>query len=69
MRDAAMKSSKKILRAYTTEAVMGGERYCVAGKAFVNENEIKEFKHNLRSIHSKEKRSTGIEKLKVLVSR
>jgi len=68
MRNAAMRSSKKILQAYTVGTEVEGTTYCVAGKALVQENEIKEFTENLRNIRSKAAKPTGVKNLKVLVS-
>ena len=67
MRNTAMKSSKKILQAYTTNVKIDGTRYCVTGKALVKENEIKEFTDNLRDMRYKSANPISVKELKVLV--
>lgn len=68
MRNAAMKSSRKIYQAYTTDIELDGERYCVTCKALVKSDEVKDFTKDLWKIKSRSANPTGIEKLKVLVS-
>ena len=68
MRNAAIKSSKKILQAYTTNVKIDGTQYCVTGKALVKEDEIKEFTGDLLNMRSKSANPTGVKELKVLVS-
>ncbi len=68
MRNAAMRSSKKILQAYTTKLNLEGTRYCVTGKALVEENNIEVFVKNLWQIRSRAAKPTGVKNLKVLVS-
>ena len=68
MRNATMKSSKKILQAYTTDIELDGVRYCVTGKALVRDGEVKDFAKNLWKIKSQAARPTGVKELKVLVS-
>ena len=68
MRNVAMKSSKKILQAYTTNVEIDGTQYCVTGKALVKEDEIKEFTGNLWNMRSQSANPTGVKELKVLVS-
>ncbi len=67
MRNASMKSSKNILQAYTTGTTFEGTRYCVTGKALVQENEIKEFIKNLWKIKSNAAKPTGVKNIKVLI--
>ena len=68
MRNAAMKSSKKILQAYTTSIEFEGSRYCVTGKALVQENKIKDFVKDLHKIKSSAANPTRIKELKILVN-
>ena len=68
MRNAAMKSSKKIFQAYTTDITIDGIRYCVTGKALINQNDVNEFANNLWKIRSQAAKPTSVKKLKVLIS-
>ena len=68
MRNATMKSSKKILQAYTTGIEFEGTRYCVTGKALVQENKVKDFADDLWKIKSNAANPIGIKNLRVLIS-
>ena len=67
MRNVAMKSSKKILQAYTTGIEFEGTRYCVTGKALVPENKVRNFTDELWKIKSSATNPTGIKALKILI--
>ena len=68
MLNATMKSSKKILQAYVSDIEFEGTRYCVTGKALVQENEVEDFVNGLWKIKSRSVNPTGIKNLEVLVS-
>lgn len=67
MRNAAMRNAS-VIQAYTTSLEFENTPYCVAGKALVMKNEIKDFTNNLQNTKSRSSNPTGVSELKIFVS-
>ncbi len=67
VRNAAMKSSKRILQAHTTNMKFEGTEYCVTAKALVPKKELKDFVAGLRKIKTASRYPTTIAKVDVLI--
>lgn len=68
MRNAAMRSSRHILKAYTTNIELEGERYCVTGRALVRTGDLNSFRAGLRAVRTRSSNPAGVERLMVLVA-
>lgn len=68
VRNALMNNFKNVLQSYTTNAVVEGTEYCVAGKALIKDSEINEFEKNLKKLKTNSSKPVGISELKVLVA-
>lgn len=63
IRDALLARCPSIRTAYTTDAKIRGERWCVAATALVNASEAEKFEKEMRSVRTDAARPIGVSKL------
>lgn len=66
MTQALIKNCKDVLEVNTTRTKIDNTDYCVAGTALVNENDVKNFRKNLKNVKSDD--GTGVKNLKLYTS-
>ncbi len=70
IRDAVIDDSYGYVQeAFTTNATVDDETWCVAASALVPVNEAKKFEKHLRSIHTDGNRPIGVKKLKFVLNK
>ena len=66
MIDALMKNFKNVLESNTTRTTIDGHDYCIAATALINDNEVKQFKNELKKLKSAN--NIGVRRLKMFTS-
>ena len=67
IRNALLNNFKNVLHSYTTNSEIDGVKYCVVGKAIVENSEVKSFEKKLEKLHTKSGK-IGIDKLAIYTS-
>ncbi|PIN83459.1 MAG: hypothetical protein COV65_03490 [Nitrosopumilales archaeon CG11_big_fil_rev_8_21_14_0_20_33_24] len=70
IRNALIKDSYGYVQeAFTTNAIVDNETWCVAASALVPANEAKKFEKHLQDIHTDEKNPVAVKKLKFVLNK
>jgi len=67
IRDAMFDELPYVQEAYTTNAKIGGEQWCVAASALVPANKTKYLERKLRSLVAHDRKDITVDNLKLLV--
>lgn len=67
IRDALLEKYPNVRRAYTTDAIIKGEKWCVAATALVNVAKQEAFEDELWNLKTKSKKPIGISDVHIVI--